>query len=202
MRKEIIELIENILPKYDEVEVKYGGHGREHIKDVITKSYDMAIEFKQNPEVCCVAALLHDIGLLTTSRKYHHIGSGIYVMEHIEMLQKYFNDEEIYIIFKAVIEHRSKFNGEYFSMISKIVSDADRSSNIVLMITRSYEYNKPNYNGIELQNVVYEHLKEKYYDRQYSFISKELQHDLDEARKILSNRELFNQYYDKITNNK
>lgn len=100
------------------------------------------------------------------------------------------------------MEHRSGFKDEYFSIVSKIVSDADRCDNIVTMITRSYEYNKSNYNGIELQNVVYEHLKEKYYDRQYSFISKKLQHDLNEAKKILSNRELFNQYYDKITNNK
>lgn len=201
MRKEIINLIkEDILPKYDEV--KCGGHGRNHIETVIKKSYDMAIEFNQNPEVCCVAAALHDIGLLTNSRKYHHIGSAIYVCEHIETLRKYFSDDEIYIIFKAVLEHRSGFKDEYFSIVSKIVSDADRCDNIVTMITRSYEYNKSNYNGIELQNVVYEHLKEKYYDRQYSFISKKLQHDLNEAKKILSNRELFNQYYDKITNNK
>lgn len=201
MRKEIINLIkEDILPKYDEV--KCGGHGRDHIETVIRKSYDMAIEFNQNPELCCVAAALHDIGLLTNSRKYHHIGSAIYVCENIQTLRKYFSDDEIYIIFKAVLEHRSGFKDEYFSIVSKIVSDADRSSNIVLMITRAYEYNKPKHNGIDLQNVVYEHLKEKYYDRQYSFMSKQLQNDINEARKILSNRDLFNQYYDKITNNK
>jgi len=198
MKTEIIEMIRDILPEYDKV--NEGGHGREHIIDVITKSYHMAIEFGENPEVCCTAALLHDIGLLNYSRKIHHIGSAIYVTEHIDMLSRYFNEEEIYKIFSAVLEHRSGFNEEYTSLVSKIVSDADRSTNIYLMISRSYQYNKnKGFNEEKIYREVYSHLKEKYYDRKYTFISRSLQEELDNARTILENKTLFDEYYKKIT---
>lgn len=47
MRTQIIGLIQDVLPKYDNV--KEGGHGKDHIIDVIEKSYNMAIEFNENP---------------------------------------------------------------------------------------------------------------------------------------------------------
>ena len=200
MRNEIIQLIKDILPEYDNV--LCGGHGREHVKDVITKSYNIAIELEQDPEVCCVAALLHDIGLLTHTREFHHIGSSLYILKHISILEKYFNDEQIYTIFKAVMEHRSGYKGKYFSLVSKIVADADRSSNIKTMIIRSYAYNKSKINDKkELQNVVYNYLKEKYYDKEYDFVSKQLQDDMNNAKFILSDRKMFNKYYDTIINN-
>lgn len=198
MRTQIIGLIQDILPKYDNV--KEGGHGREHIIDVIEKSYDMAIEFNENTEVCCVAALFHDIGLLTNSREVHHISSAIYVAENLELLRRYFDDNDIYKIFSAVLEHRSGYKGEYTSIISKIVSDADRSTDIYRMISRSYAYNKSK--GFEedrIYNEVYTHLKEKYYQRTYKFLSAKLQKDLDNAREILKDEETFKKYYKEIT---
>lgn len=201
MRTQIIGLIQDILPKYDNV--KEGGHGREHIKDVIEKSYTMAKEFNENPEVCCVAALFHDIGLLTNSREVHHIASAVYVAENLELLRRYFNDDEIYKIFSAVLEHRSGYKGEYTSMVSKIISDADRSTNIYKMISRSYAYNKSKgYEEDKIYNEVYTHLKEKYYQRTYKFLSSELQKELDEAREILKNEEMFKKYYKEITSSK
>ena len=198
MRTQIIEMIRDILPEYDKV--KEGGHGREHIVNVITKSYHMAVEFGENPEVCCTAALMHDIGLLKYSRKLHHIGSAIYVAENINMLSRYFNEEEIYKIFRAVLEHRSGYTGKHTSLVSKIVSDADRSTNIYLMISRSYQYNKSKgYDEEKIYKEVYSHLKEKYYDRKYTFISRSLQEDLDNARMILENKTVFDKYYKKIT---
>ena len=198
MRTQIIGLIQDILPKYDNV--KEGGHGREHIIDVIEKSYNMAIEFNENPEVCCVAALFHDIGLLTNSRAVHHISSAIYVAENLELLRRYFNDGEIYKIFSAVLEHRSEYKGEYTSMVSKIVSDADRSTDIYRMISRSYAYNKSKgFEGDRIYNEVYTHLKEKYYQRTYKFLSAKLQKDLDNAREILKDEETFKKYYKEIT---
>lgn len=198
MRTQIIGLIQDVLPKYDNV--KEGGHGKDHIIDVIEKSYNMAIEFNENPEVCCVAALFHDIGLLTNSRAVHHIASAIYVVEHAKFLKRYFKEDEIYKIYSAVLEHRSGYNGEYTSMISKIVSDADRSTNIYKMISRSYAYNKSKgYDEDKIYNEVYGHLKEKYYERRYKFLSSELQKELDDAREILKNEEEFKRYYKEIT---
>ena len=198
MRTQIIGLMQDVLPKYDNV--KEGGHGRKHIIDVIEKSYNMAIEFNENPEVCCVAALFHDIGLLTNSRAVHHISSAIYVAENLELLRRYFDDNDIYKIFSAVLEHRSGYKGEYTSMVSKIVSDADRSTDIYRMISRSYAYNKSKgYEEDKIYNEVYGHLKEKYYERSYKFLSAKLQKDLDNAREILKDEETFKKYYKEIT---
>lgn len=197
MRKQVIGLMQDILPEYNKV--KEGGHGKDHIIDVIEKSYDMAIEFNENPEVCCVAALLHDIGLITHSREEHHIGSEIWVKEHKEMLKRFFKDNEIYRIQKAVLEHRSTFKGKYTSFISRIISDADRSTNIYLMISRSYLYNKSKgYDEEEIYKNVYTHLKEKYGEREYVFMSNKLQKELDEAKEILLDENKFNEYYKKI----
>lgn len=200
MRTQIIGLMQDILPKYDGV--KEGGHGRGHIIDVIKKSYDMAIEFNEDPEVCCVAALFHDIGLLTNSRSVHHISSAIYVAENLELLRRYFSDDDIYKIFSAVLEHRSGYKDKYTSMVSKIVSDADRSTDIYRMISRSYAYNKSKgYEEDRIYNEVYSHLKEKYYERTYNFLSSKLQKDLNDAREILKNEEEFKKYYKEITAN-
>ena len=80
-------------------------------------------------------------------------------------------------------------------MVSKIVSDADRSTNIYKMISRSYAYNKSKgYEEDKIYNEVYTHLKEKYYERRYKFLSSELQKELNDAREILKNEEEFKRY--------
>lgn len=68
------------------------------------------------------------------------------------------------------------------------------------MISRSYAYNKSKgYEEDKIYNEVYTHLKEKYYQRSYKFLSVKLQKDLDNAREILKDEETFKKYYKEIT---
>lgn len=200
MRNEIIKLIENTLSLYDNC--PEGGHGREHIIDVIKTSYNIAKELKVNKEIAVVSALFHDIGLLTHPREFHHIGSGEYIKNNKSEILNLFSENDINLIYKAVIEHRSGFDKtKYSSIYSKIVSDADRSVDINTMIKRSYQYNKEKniYTEEEIYNQVYSHLVYKYgkggkvkLNLPYS------ENKLERSREILADEKLFQLKYKEI----
>lgn len=193
VNKDIIDYIENnILEKYKEFE---SAHNHEHIKYVISRSLVLAKDFDVNMDMVYVIAAYHDIGHKIDKDTHEIISAEI--LEADENLKKWFTNEQIKIMSQAVLEHRGSNPNEPTTIYGKIVSDADRSIDINMTLTRQYNYAKnhyPEYRFEELAEDCYKHMKEKFGECGYVKLwlnNKETQDIMKEYKKLLSDKEKF-----------
>lgn len=159
--KEVLKYIEDIiLPQYSGI----GGHTDDHIREVMARSLNFA---KQAPgvniDMVVLIAAFHDLGRLVDN-KTHNIESGKMVRAD-KFLKKHFSDAEIEIMAEAVEDHRASLGREPRSIYGKIVSSADRNTDVNKMLSRVYDYHRHLYPDMEEQKLIEEsrvHLREKY----------------------------------------
>lgn len=149
-----------ILPRYEELK----GHTSEHIEQVISRSLEFA---KQAPELnlnmVYVIAAYHDLGRLIDDET-HNIESAK-MLRKDEFLKANFSPSEIDIMAEAVEDHRASLKYEPRSIYGKLVSSADRNSNVESMLYQCYDYKKllsPNLSEDEIIEEARIHLREKY----------------------------------------
>lgn len=196
--------LEKILVLYKDMDE---AHGVQHILEVIDNITELAIHFGLNLDICKTIAVYHDLGL-KNNRENHHTHSALYVKTDT-VLREYFNEREIEIISKACEEHRASYDGEYYSMYSYVISDADRFNTLDRMIERCYDYTKTKYPELsekEKYERVYRHLVDKYgKDSGYgAFRLKESYQifNMEAVWNVLDNESLFKMTYDKVVYDK
>jgi len=199
--KKLNQYLESIIERYESFDP---AHNKDHARMVIQNSEYIAKNMMKDEHVelninmVKTIAAMHDLGL-KYDRETHHLKSGEIVRRE-EELKEYFNEEQIEIIAKAVEEHRASYKGEYTSIYSKIVSDADRMNDIYTMIERTYKWNRKHYpdkNNKEIYEEVISHLQDKYGEKGYArFNTKYAEDMLNESRKIIMNEEEFNKIYE------
>lgn len=200
MKQELDIFIEKMIEKYKKFD---GAHDDAHARMVIKNSEYIAINMMKDEKIeidmnmVKVIAAMHDLGL-AYDRETHHIKSGEIVRESKE-LRKFFTEEQIELIAKSVEEHRASYKGEYTSVYSKIVSDADRMNDINTMISRTYKWNRKHYpdlNDEELYIEVIQHLQDKYGEKGYARFNTPYAEDiLNQSRQIIMNNDEFDKIY-------
>ncbi len=198
--RELDRFIEDVIKRYKKFD---GAHDDSHARMVIKNSEYIAANMMKdekidlNMNMVKVIAAMHDLGL-EHDRETHHLKSGQIVRKE-KMLRKFFTEEQIELIAKSVEEHRASYKGDYTSVYSKIVSDADRMNDIGTMISRTYKWNKKHYpdlNEQELYNEVISHLQDKFGEKGYArFNTKYAEDMLNQSRKIIMNNEEFDKIY-------
>ena len=198
--RELDKFIERTIEKYKKFD---GAHDDEHARMVIKNSEYIAANMMKDEKIQLdmrmvkVIAAMHDLGL-AYDRETHHTKSGEIVRKTKE-LRKFFNEEQIELIAKSVEEHRASYKGEYTSVYSKIVSDADRMNDINTMISRTYKWNKKHYPGLNDEDIykeVISHLQDKFGEKGYArFNTKYAEDMLNQSRKIIMNNEEFDKIY-------
>ena len=140
INQELLEYIENnVFPEYNKNEI---GHGIDHIKYVINRSFELVEEnnLDVNPDIVYTIASYHDIGHHIDSKTHEIISADI--MSKDENLRRFFNDEELLIIKDGIEDHRASGKKEPRSIYGKIVSSADRNITIEDCLSRTYTYGK------------------------------------------------------------
>ena len=198
--KELDKFIERTIEKYKKFD---GAHDDNHARMVIKNSEYIASNMMKdekielNMNMVKVIAAMHDLGL-AYDRETHHTKSGEIVRKE-KMLRKFFTEDQIELIAKSVEEHRASYKGEYTSVYSKIVSDADRMNDINTMIDRTYKWNRKHYpdkNDKEIYDEVINHLQDKFGEKGYArFNTKYAEDVLNQSRKIIMNNEEFDKIY-------
>ena len=201
MKQELNLFIERVIEQYKNFD---GAHDDEHARMVIKNSEYIAQQLMKyeneelDMDLVIVIAAMHDLGL-AYDRKTHHIKSGEIVRKEKE-LRRFFTEEQIELIAKSVEEHRASYKGEYTSIYSKIVSDADRMNDIYTMISRTYKWNRkhyPEHNDEEIYDEVIIHLQDKYGENGYArFNTKYAEDVLNQTRKIIMDNEEFDKIYE------
>ena len=184
----------NIFPLYNRNEK---GHGVNHIKYVINRSFEIILEnnLDVNYDIVYVVASYHDIGHYIDSKRHEIISAQIMLED--KNLKNFFDDQQIIAIKEAIEDHRASSKSNPRSIYGKIVSSADRNNTIEDCLIRTYTYGKrldPNATDEELFSRAYDALVRKFGESGYAkfyFKDKTYEDFLSSLRKLLLNKDVF-----------
>lgn len=196
---------ENVFPEYNKNEK---GHGIDHIKYVIDRSFELVKEnnLDVNLDMVYTIAAYHDIGHHIDSKTHEIISADI--MSKDKELKKFFNDKELTIIKEAIEDHRASAKDEPRSIYGRIVSSADRNNDVEACLRRTYTYGKklnPEATDEELFLRAYDVLVNKFGENGYAkFFFKDSKYEsfLKEIRTLLKDKKNYiekqKEYIDKL----
>ena len=203
MNEKLLEYIENnIFPEYAKNEE---GHGIKHIKYVIDRCMKFALQFENiDLNLLYTIAAFHDIGHHIDKKNHEKVSAEIF-FNNIDMAL-FFTQEERIIIKEGIEDHRASAGSVPRSIYGKIISSADRSTDVNEFLKRTHSYtlkHEPNLNQNKIIERAYNHTKVKYGESGYAknYV------DDDEYCKfkniiseLLNDKEKFTQYYVKVNN--
>ena len=185
---------ENVLPEYSKNEKV---HAIDHIETVIRRSFELVKENKLdvNPDMVYVIAAYHDIGHHIDSKNHEIVSADI--MSKDKELKDFFNEEELKTIKEAIEDHRASASDDPRSIYGRIVSSADRNTDIEACLFRTYTYGKkldPSSTDEQLYERAHDVLLKKFGEGGYAkfyFKDKEYEKFLKDIRKLLKNKKKY-----------
>jgi uncharacterized protein len=201
----------NLLVKYIEVNVfpEYSkndsGHNIEHINYVIDRCFRFAEQFENiDLDMLYTTAAFHDIGHHIDKKNHENLSAQIFY-ENDDMKQ-FFNEEQRIIIKEGIEDHRASSDKVPRSDYGKIISSADRSTDIDDFLKRTHAYtlkHNPNLTVDEMLERAYNHTIEKYGNNGYAknyVIDEDYNNFKNEIITLINDKETFNQRYIKVNN--
>lgn len=191
-------IISSILPQYESMDK---AHDIKHINYVINRSLKLSKKYGANINMAYVIAAFHDLGM-TVNREQHEI-IGAKILEEDEIINSCFSDKQIILMGNAIKEHRASYKGEYSSIYSKIISQADRNFDINVIVSRTIQYGMkqyPSYTYEEHYKRSYAYLEKKYGINGYVHMILDYEPDvgkLEEVRKYLGSEVEFGKIFKK-----
>lgn len=151
MCKDLIDYLDKVLQFHYSQNDK--GHGIDHAEYVIKRSLKFAEEVKNiNYEMVYCVAVYHDIAHHIDA-KNHEVLSAKMLRED-EKLKQFFTMEQIETMSEAIEDHRSSMVGEPRNIYGKIVSSADRNTDVTTTLKRCYAYNKKHYPELNEEEII------------------------------------------------
>ena len=188
---------EKILPIYDKND---SGHGIEHIKYVIKRSFEFANQF-ENIDLNMVYAIasFHDLAH-HIDKDNHEVLSAKLFYEN-EKMKEFFTDEQRKIIKEAIEDHRASLEYEPRSDYGKIISSADRNIDIVSSLKRTHAYTTKHYPELDLSGMItraYKHISKKFGDCGYAKMwcaNEEFDKFKNDVKELLKDKYIFGVKY-------
>lgn len=195
---ELIRHVEtNVFPLYSKNDE---GHRLDHIGYVIRRSLLFMDQFEgMNADMVYAAAAYHDLA--------HHIDKNRHELLSAEMFyadegaKRFFTDEQRQVIREAIEDHRASSDSVPRSDYGKVISSADRSTDIDEFFRRTHAYTLKHFPGCTWEQTLdrcCRHMQDKYgaggyaksyvEDREYALF-------LDTIRSLLADREAFEEKY-------
>lgn len=199
---DLMEFIETeILPRYANFDQ---AHRLSHVNNVIRQSLDLARKIGADINMAYAIAAYHDLGL-EGPRAIHHVTSGKILLAD-NRLRRWFSTEKIKIMKEAVEDHRASASHAPRSIYGKIVAEADRELDPMVVFRRIILYGKDHYSEMSKEQQwkrFTEHLKDKYSNTGYiklwipgSSNEKKLKEIRDYINNPVKLREIFDQMFE------
>ncbi len=203
MNNDLKKYIENnVFPEYEKND---SGHGIEHIKYVIERCFKFAEQFDDiNSDMLYTMAAYHDIGH-HIKKKNHEIISAEFFYCNDDM-KRFFNENQRIIIKEGIEDHRASAEHSPRSVYGKILSSADRSTDINDFLRRTHLYtlrHNPDSSINDMVDRAYKHTSDKYGKNGYSktfVIDEDYEKFLHKIDEMLSDKEKFKKYYIQLNN--
>lgn len=201
---ELIQYVEkNIFPQYSKNDK---GHQLDHIYYVIRRS----LLFMEQFDALCAdmvytVAAYHDIAH-HIDKDNHEILSADFLQQD-ENLRCFFTEEQITVMKEAIEDHRASLESLPRSNYGKIVSSADRSTDLDGFFRRTHAYSLkhfPEYSKEQRIDRCYQHMKDKYGNQGYakSYVTdNDYTLFLKTIRNLLDDKEAFREKYQSVAEN-
>ena len=187
----------NILKIYKENDE---GHGIDHIKYVMERSIKFSKQFDNiDLNMVYVITAFHDISH-HIDKDNHEILSAKLFYEN-EKMKEFFTDEQRKIIKEAIEDHRASLEYIPRSDYGKIISSADRNTDIVSSLKRTHAYTTKHYKEFDLNQMItraYKHISEKFgncgYAKMYC-VDEEFDKFKEDVKELLKDKYTFGVKY-------
>ena len=195
---ELVNYIEkNIIPLYEKNDF---GHGINHIRYVLNRCLSFAKQFPSiDINMIYAIAAFHDIAHHIDKDNHERLSAEIFYKNN--RMKNFFNDEQRIIIKEAIEDHRASLEYEPRSDYGKIISSADRSTQVDSILKRTHSYSMmhyPNLNIYQLLERSFLHMKSKYgyegYAKNYC-IDEDYEIFKKEVSRLLNNKWEFSKRY-------
>lgn len=203
MNNELVDYIEaNIFPEYLKND---SGHGIEHINYVIERCFKFAEQFDNiDFDMLYTVAAFHDIAHHIDKKNHEKLSAKLFYEN--EDMKRFFSDEQRKTIKEGIEDHRASSNSIPRSDYGKIISSADRSTNIDDFLKRTHAYtlkHLPNSTVDEMIDRAYEHTMRKYGSNGYAkhYVEDEDYNNfLKQVRLLLEDKDKFKTLYLSLNN--
>lgn len=182
----------NIFPQYEKNE---NGHRIDHIHYVIDRCFELSKNIDVNEDMLFTIAAYHDIGHHINAKQHEIISAKIMYAD--ESLKAFFNEEQLKIMKEAIEDHRASLDREPRSIYGKVVSSADRNTDVDESLRRVYFYSIEHFRDFNEEEHIekcYRHVLEKFGENGYTkfyFEDEKYENYLKEMRYLLNSKEEF-----------
>lgn len=191
---------ENILPVYF---FNDKGHGTEHINYVLERCFVFEKQFKNiDPDILYTIACFHDIAHHINKAQHEVLSAEAFYSN--EDMKKFFTEDERIIIKEAIEDHRASSKKTPRSDYGKIISSADRSTDVEDFLRRTHAYTLKHFENTTEKEIIeraYTHTKEKYGSKGYAkhYVKDEQYNNFREKiNQILNDKKAFTELYKSI----
>lgn len=191
-----------ILPQYEKND---SGHSLEHIDYVLKRCLKFAEQFNSiDFNILYTIAVFHDIAHHIDKKNHEKLSAEIFCDD--KKMKEFFTEEERIIIKEAIEDHRASANSEPRSAYGKIISSADRSTDIDDFLRRTHAYTLKHFpicTKEEALKRAYEHTEQKYGKEGYAkhyVKDEEYENFREEINLLLQDSDKFEIKYYKVNN--
>lgn len=203
MNKILIDYIQNnIFPEYSKND---DGHNLKHIEYVINRCMRFAKQFDNiDLDMLYTIAAFHDIGHHIDKKNHEKLSAQLFYEN--EDMKHFFTEEQRIIIKEGIEDHRASYCSVPRSDYGKIISSADRSTDVNEFLKRTHSYtikHQPDLTEDEIVERAFNHTKDKYGKSGYakSYVIDEEYNDFkNQINELLNDKEKFKQFYLQINN--
>lgn len=162
INKDLENYIKNeILPQYKKND---SGHSLEHIDYVLKRCFKFSEQFQNiDFNILYTIATFHDIAHHIDKANHEKLSAEVFYND--EKMKEYFKESERNLIKEAIEDHRASSDSSPRSDYGKIISSADRSTDIDDFLRRTHAYTLkhfPDCTKEEMLKRAYEHTEQKY----------------------------------------
>ncbi len=195
-------ILQYILPQYS---LNDSGHGINHINYVLERCFIFEKQFKNiDPDILFTIGCFHDIAHHINKAEHETLSAKVFFED--EKMKSFFSDEERLLIKEAIEDHRASSHNKPRSVYGKIISSADRSTDIEDFLRRTHAYTLKHFSGISETEIIergYAHAKEKYGEKGYAkhYVEDGQYNDFRKTiADLLKDKVLFEETYRKTNN--
>ena len=151
---------QEILPLYDHFDQ---AHRRDHALMVIGQSMELARALDVDRDMAYTIAAYHDTGLCEGRERHHEVSARIILADR--RLRQWVTEAQIRAMAEAAEDHRASAQNAPRSIYGRIVAEADRFIDPIIITQRTIQYGLDHYPELsreEHYQRMVAHLKEKY----------------------------------------
>ena len=162
INKDLENYIKNeILPQYEKND---NGHSLEHIDYVLKRCFKFAEQFQNiDFNILYTIATFHDIAHHIDKKNHEKLSAEIFYYD--EKMKEFFSEEERNLIKEAIEDHRASSGSLPQSDYGKIISSADRSTDVDDFLRRTHAYTLKHFHNCtkeEMLKRAKDHTEQKY----------------------------------------